>query len=206
MTFHSLSVLWNTAAPVLGDHLWQSTVFAVVAALLTLTLRRNQARVRYWLWLAASIKFLVPFSVLVALGNRFAWRHISNAGGALYVAIEQVGQPFTQTAPAVVQAAPAPALARVLHLLPIAAGVWLCGFLTVLGHLGCALAANSRAGSTAVPRREGREIDALRRLRASGMPAGEIDILLSRTSLEPGIFGIVHPVLLWPEGALRKTR
>jgi bla regulator protein BlaR1 len=96
MTVHSLSRLWNTAAPVLGDHLWQSTVCAVVAALLTLTLRRNQARVRYWLWLAASIKFLVPFSLLVALGNRFAWRHISNAGGALFVAIEQVGQPFTQ--------------------------------------------------------------------------------------------------------------
>ena len=204
MTFHSLSVLWNTAAPVLGDHLWQSTVFAVVAGLLTLTLRRNQARVRYWLWLAASIKFLVPFSVLVALGNRFAWRHISNAGGAVYVAIEQVGQPFTQTAPAVLQAAPAPALASVLHLLPVAAGVWLCGFLTVLGIWAARWLRIRAMAATAVPLREGREIDALRRLRASGMPAGELDILPSPTSLEPGIFGIVHPVLLWPEGVSEK--
>ena len=204
MTVHSLSGLWNTAAPVLGDHLWQSTVCAVVAALLTLTLRRNQARVRYWLWLAASIKFLVPFSVLVALGNRFAWRHISNAGGALYVAIEQVGQPFTQAAPAVVQAAPAPTLARMLHLLPIAAGVWLCGFLTVLGIWAARWLRIRAAAAKAVPRREGREIDALRRLLASGMTSDEIDILLSRTSLEPGIFGIVHPVLLWPEGISEK--
>ena len=204
MTFHSLSVLWNTAAPVLGDHLWQSTVFAVVAGLLTLTLRRNQARVRYRLWLAASIKFLVPFAVLVALGNRFAWRHISNGGGAVYVAIEQVGQPFTQTAPAVVQAAPAPALASVLHLLPIAAGVWLCGFLTALGIWAARWLRIRAMAATAVPLREGREIDALRRLRTSGMPAGEVDILLSRTSLEPGIFGIVHPVLLWPEGISEK--
>ena len=83
MTDHSLSGLWSEAARVLGDHLWQSTVCVFVAALLTLPLRRNQARVRYWIWLAASIKFLVPFSVLVALGNRFAWRHISHAGGAL---------------------------------------------------------------------------------------------------------------------------
>jgi len=204
MTVHSLSGLWNTAAPLLGDHLWQSTVCAVVAALLTLTLRRNQARVRYWLWLAASIKFLVPFSVLVALGNRFAWRHISNAGGALYVAIEQVGQPFTQAAPAVVHAAPAPTLVRMLHLLPIGAGVWLCGFLTVLGIWAARWLRIRAAAATAVPRREGREIDALRRLLASGMTSDEIDILLSRTSLEPGIFGIVHPVLLWPEGISEK--
>jgi len=204
MTVHSLSGLWNTAAPVLGDHLWQSTVCAVVAALLTLTLRRNQARVRYWLWLAASIKFLVPFSVLVALGNRFAWRHISNAGGALYVAIEQVGQPFTQAAPAVVQAAAAPTLARMLHLLPIAAGVWLCGFLTALGIWAARWLRIRAMAARAVPLREGREIDALRRLRASGMTSDKIDILLSRTSLEPGIFGIVHPVLLWPEGISEK--
>ena len=162
MTVHYLSGLWSTAAPGLGDHLWQSTVCALVAALLTLTLRRNQARVRYWIWLAASIKFLVPFSVLVALGNRFAWRHISNAGGALYVAIEQVGQPFTQAAPAVVQAAPAPALARMLHLLPIAGGVWLCGFLTVLGIWAARWLRIRAAAAKAAPRREGREIDALR--------------------------------------------
>jgi bla regulator protein blaR1 len=204
MIVHSLSGLWNTAAPVLGDHLWQSTVCAVVAALLTLTLRRNQARVRYWLWLAASIKFLVPFSVLVALGNRFAWRHISNAGGALYVAIEQVGQPFTQAAPAVVQSAPAPTLARMLPLLLIAAGVWLCGFLIVLGIWAARWLRIRAAAAKAVLRREGREIDALRRLLASGMTSDEIDILLSRASLEPGIFGIVHPVLLWPEGISEK--
>ena len=200
MTVHSLSDLWSAAASILGDHLWQSTLCAVVAALLTLALCRNQARVRYWLWLAASIKFLVPFSVLVTLGNYFAWRHISNAGGALYVAIEQVGQPFTQVAPAMVQAAPPPTLARMLHLIPIAAGVWLCGFLTVFGIWAARWLRIRAATAKAVPRREGREIDALRRLLASGITSDEIDIRLSRGSLEPGIFGIVHPVLLWPEG------
>jgi beta-lactamase regulating signal transducer with metallopeptidase domain len=36
------------------------------------------------------------------------------------------------------------------------------------------------------------------------MTSDEIDIRLSRTSLEPGIFGIVYPVLLWPEGLSEK--
>ena len=52
----------------------------------------------------------------------------------------------------------------------------------------------------AVPLREGREVEALRRLeRIGGMPK-RIEMLLSRASLEPGIFGIARPVLVWPEG------
>jgi bla regulator protein BlaR1 len=45
------------------NHLWQSTVFVAVAGMLTLLLRRNLARTRYWLWLVASAKFLIPFGL-----------------------------------------------------------------------------------------------------------------------------------------------
>ena len=37
----------------LFNHLWQSTLFAGVIALLALALRHNRARLRYGLWLAA---------------------------------------------------------------------------------------------------------------------------------------------------------
>lgn len=52
------------------NHVWQSTVFAAGVWLLTLTLRRNQARTRYQLWVVASAKFLIPFSLLMTLGGR----------------------------------------------------------------------------------------------------------------------------------------
>lgn len=52
-----------------ANHLWQSTLLAGVAGLLTLVLRNNHARVRHWVWLAASCKFLIPLSVLIALGG-----------------------------------------------------------------------------------------------------------------------------------------
>lgn len=55
-------------------HLLQSTLFAVVAGLLTLAFRRNRANVRYSLWLVASVKFLIPFSVLVSAGSLLPWR------------------------------------------------------------------------------------------------------------------------------------
>ena len=47
------------------DHLWQSTLVAGAVWLVARAMRANAARVRYWLWFAASAKFLVPISVLV---------------------------------------------------------------------------------------------------------------------------------------------
>jgi len=50
------------------DHLWQSTLFGAAIWSITLALRSNAAAVRHWLWLLASLKFLVPFSALYLLG------------------------------------------------------------------------------------------------------------------------------------------
>jgi len=58
------------------NHLWQSTLVAVVAWLATLALRRERAAVRYGVWLAASLKFLVPLAWLTTLGARIGWRPV----------------------------------------------------------------------------------------------------------------------------------
>src|SRR6185503_1457572 len=78
----------------IANHLWQSTLFAAAALLLTLVLRKNRAQSRYWLWLAASIKFLVPFSLLVNLGGQFEWRNAPAIAPPVSAAIEQISQPF----------------------------------------------------------------------------------------------------------------
>ena len=57
----------------LTNHLWQSTLFAVAAGLLTVAFRKNRAQVRYWLWFSASFKFFVPFSLLMSLGSHLQW-------------------------------------------------------------------------------------------------------------------------------------
>ena len=51
------------------DHLWQSSLVAGGLALLTLFFRNNSAAVRFWLWFAASVKFLLPFALLAGLGD-----------------------------------------------------------------------------------------------------------------------------------------
>ena len=87
----------------LMNHLWQSTLFVIVVWLATLALRKNSARVRCWLWTAASVKFLVPFSMLVSLGERFHWRA---APDSVQPAVSFVMQDILTPA-AVVIAAPA---------------------------------------------------------------------------------------------------
>jgi hypothetical protein len=48
---------------ILADHCGRRRSSSI-AGLLTLTLRRNRAHVRYRLWLVASAKFLVPFGAM----------------------------------------------------------------------------------------------------------------------------------------------
>src|SRR5690349_17246729 len=52
----------------IANHLWHCTLFAMLAALITVPLRPYQAKVRYWVWFAASVKFVIPFSALMSFG------------------------------------------------------------------------------------------------------------------------------------------
>ena len=168
-----------------GNHLWQSTLFAAAAGALTLTLRANHARVRYWLWLAASMKFLVPFSFLTAIGLRLA-SYFAPAAPAPRVSfiIDEIARPFAplQHAAPTVAAAPAP-----WGTLPLAALLlWSFGCAAVLLHLWQRwrrVRAIVRA-SVALP---------ADRWRALG-----IGVVSSPAPLEPGVFGIFRPVLYLP--------
>ena len=50
-------------------HLWQSTLVLVAAWMLAQACRRNTATTRYWIWFAASVKFLIPLAFLQWLGD-----------------------------------------------------------------------------------------------------------------------------------------
>lgn len=186
MILQSLSSIWTPLAPAVGNHLWQSTLFAGVAGLLTLALRKNHARVRYWLWLAASLKFLVPFSLLTSLGSRMAWSRGSAATqGALAFVIEQVGQPFPQ------QAGSQGSEQSIFAILPaILVAAWGCGFAIVLVVWFARWRRVSAGIRNTTPLHQGREVTALRRLEQAWGTRRKIEIFLSSASLEPGILGI----------------
>jgi TonB family protein len=157
------------------NHLWQSTLFAAAIALLIPLVRNNGAHVRYWLWWAASVKFLVPFAWLTALGS------------ALYGSSAPILElpEFTATVGRVIEplAAPLPAPLTLALL-----GAWAVGVIAVLAYWRKRALAIRAALAAAEPCAE-----------AWAAPAG-LAVKEADTVLEPGLVGIVRPVLLVPRG------
>ena len=91
-----------------------------------------------------------------------------------------------------------------VHLLPALVGVWLCGFLAVFFPWYVQWQKMSAATQEALPLLEGREVEVLRRMERAAGIRKRTEIRLSHASIEPGIFGIVRPVLMWPEGISRR--
>jgi bla regulator protein blaR1 len=166
-----------------ANHLWQSTLFVAAAGLLSLALRKNRARVRHGIWLAASVKFLVPFALLVSIGNQIEWRTADSIQEPrVSFAMHEISLPFASSAPA-----PLLAVASVSSRLPgILIGVWLCGFIAVIFSW----------------------VVQWRRIRAAVRAASlvpldvPIKVMSCSSPLEPGVFGIFRPVLLLPAGIL----
>jgi TonB family protein len=175
----------------LASHLWQSTLFAVVAGLLTLTMRQERARVRYWLWLAASVKFLVPFEGLSVMGSRFA----SVSGIAI-----ASGHRFYDAIEVVAGRASAVVIPDFAGRAAMVAGVWCLGFAAVIIWWWVRWRKILRTIRGAARFQQGREVEMLRRIEGKvGVPR-PLEIMQSADATEPGVFGIAAPILLWPEG------
>ena len=80
-----------------GNHLWQSTLCVAGAAALVRAVGQGRPDVVHRIWLAASIKFLVPFSLIAALGQPLGrWLGpISDAPALVPAGLQAVSQPFS---------------------------------------------------------------------------------------------------------------
>jgi bla regulator protein BlaR1 len=171
--------------PTLFNHLWQSTLFAALAGLLTLALRTNHARVRHAVWLAASIKFLIPISFLMSLGGAIPWRAASQLVATspnAVVVMDAVSQPFTWS---VIQQ---PVERSVWSADAILLAMWLCG------GIGIGVSWYVRWRRIRAVVRAGSAV-------ALDLP---VDTIVCDGSIEPGVFGIVRPVLILPKGLFER--
>lgn len=164
----------------LVKHVWQSTLFAGAAGVLACLLRGNRAAVRHGVWMAASLKFLVPFSLLVALGSHAAWRVVPPSPEAKLNSALLIAGPIASPVSKAV-ASPREAPDRTPAFL---FAVWLCGFAanSLLWHL------------------RWRRIRAVARAASPEPMHLPIPALLTSSALEPGVFGILRPRLLLPAG------
>ena len=164
-------------------HLWQSTVVLIAAWLLTRVCRRNSAEIRYWIWFCASLKFLVPFSLLQQLGD--------------YVG-RTLPAPLTLD-PALLQTGSAifvPSLAGVSALdgdtLP---SLWIVG-VTIWAVGSCVLSLRWLS-----------QWNAMRSMLASSptLPMDlPVPVRIVSMGVTPGVFGLFRPVLMMPSAVLRE--
>jgi beta-lactamase regulating signal transducer with metallopeptidase domain len=157
------------------DHIWQSTLFAGGAGLLTLLLRRNGPGVRYGLWLAASLKFLLPFALLTALGHLFPVIRTPARAVPDLVLLNPVTRPFSEAA--VATSAP--------HwgVMPLLLALWGAGTAALLIRWMLRWWQLQRVMHTA-------------RDQSFDLP---VPVKKTRTVMEPGLVGVLKPMILLPE-------
>jgi uncharacterized protein (TIGR03435 family) len=159
------------------NHLWQSTIFAICIGLIALALRKNRASVRHWLWFAASVKFLIPLTILTYVGQQ-AERSSPPVVRVVAPAVHQITAPFPE--PIELTASPR----KQFNWMPWILAVWVCGTLA-FGLLRL---------------RDWRRIRSLIRTSELSTLPLPIDVRSTRGVLEPGIAGLWKPVLLLPAG------
>jgi beta-lactamase regulating signal transducer with metallopeptidase domain len=158
------------------DHLWQSTLFTALIGLLTLAFRTNGAHIRFVLWLTASLKFLMPFSLIVEAGKILHW-------------IDAPAHPAKTSWPAMLDDFIVPTHAVKTpgpgwHFETILWLAWACGVAVVLLRWtlqGLKLRAALKASSAM-------QIEA------------PIEVRSSPALFEPGLLGFFHPTLMLPNG------
>jgi bla regulator protein blaR1 len=163
------------------NHLWQSTVFVLVIALMIPMLREQRAAIRFWLWFAASIKFLVPFSMLTALGAGLASGLPAAVPVAEWTAVmERIAQPVPETASW-------PWLATLF------AAIWIAGSGLILARRVAQYAKLAALVRSSVP--------------GTTLSTGrgcKLPVRYTNAAVEPGLVGVWRPVLLLPHGIERR--
>ena len=167
---------------VLVDHLWQSTLFALAAAVLTQLLHNNAARCRFWVWLAASMKFLIPFSWLTLLGSQLVSHAAISAPlvpASFATVVQQIADPLGT--PEVIMHAPPPTSLRIGELLVV---IWVAGCVALGARWLTRWLRIKDAARSATP----------------APVEAPIEVRSTPLLWEPGVVGILRPVLLLPEG------
>jgi len=174
---------WFSAA---GLHLLQSTLFAAALWLLLVTIFSSAtAAIRYRLWFAASVKFLVPFSLLAAAGRQMAWLH--RLPPALHQRVNvNVDQWWSRLPGPVVTSRLTEIPSAPFSPLPWLAGLWIAGVVVVLTRWWIEWRIIRAAVRASMPLPV-----------AGGIPVRAVPSNGARR-WEPGVFGIIRPVVLVP--------
>lgn len=217
MSFYERLLEWaNWSWPLLVNHLWQATLFFLLILIACTLLKRSPARVRYSLWLVASLKFILPSTVISWLigqaGFDVASLFTSDGGkSASELTIVPLLSPVTST-PVVLQVIE-PATqgiepTAIAYTSLQSQNYWYVA-LTLIWIIGCALLLGlwlkkRRALCVAMKSGKivssGREFEILQRVQLWLGLRRKVALVVSDAIAEPGVWRIWRPVIVMPEG------
>jgi uncharacterized protein (TIGR03435 family) len=168
--------------PALGNHLWQSTFVIILVGVLNLILRGNRAAVRHKLWLVASLKFLLPFSIVALCGAFIQKQAPPVARSPISIAVTYASEPFNPGQTLI--ATSGADVDSGSGTLPFAiVAVWAAGFLWSMTWWAVGWLR-------------------IRQIVRNGKPLRvqlPLPIVLVSHRIEPGVWGVLKPVLILPE-------
>jgi beta-lactamase regulating signal transducer with metallopeptidase domain len=200
--------IWRAAF----NHLWQATLFFVIAFAVSLLLRRGSARGRYVLWLAVSLKFALP-SAAIALALSAAGINVESLVSESQHSTITLNYIRPVVSPIVIPTSYLPVDKLEYpteptrnsskpfdnRLIPLAVcTVWLSGALTFLAIWLKRRRQISRAIENGPVIRAGREWEALQRVKEWLKIDRSIELIVTPEAKEPGVWRVFVPVVLLP--------
>jgi TonB family protein len=206
MTFHETFAEWSRWIwPLLANHLWQTTLFVLVAWGGVLLLGRVTARVRYFIWMIALVKFLLPSALLISAIERVGFDLSRAPATEVFSNIAQPVPPIVIDQEAIPSAEPVIIAARSS---PQGHDELYCALTLLWGLAATALLVRwlvrrrqfKRALRIGAEVREGREAEAFNQAKSWLLPNREIKLIVVPGLRELGVWRIWRPVVVVPEG------
>lgn len=189
---HAALAEWSAWVwPRLADHLWQATLFAVLAGLAAWLLRRGGAGARHAVWLIASAKFAIPAAALIFAAGKLRAifpESISSLGAV---------PGFSPLVFRMVEPAGATLWGHTAHseLLCALSVLWVAGVIACLCRWR-----SQKPRWTGLSRPGPAEMAALDRAKALLGFRGQVQMVISESCAEPVVCGVRRPRLILPAG------
>jgi len=213
MTVHQTFFEWSQWFwPLLANHLWQTTLIALIAWVAVFPLRRATSRARYLIWMIAFVKCLVPSALLIIAIESCGFdisKPSTYTGAEMFFQIAQpvslagFGSEAVRVGATSVIASPA-GLAGHSELYCLLTILWVLGSAVLLARwltLHRRFARALKAGSKIVG---GPAAVALQRAKTWLSLKREIGLIESPQIRGPGVWGVWRPVVVFPKGLTDK--
>jgi beta-lactamase regulating signal transducer with metallopeptidase domain len=190
--------------PRFADHLWQTTLFALVILIASFVLRRGRARQRHSLCLLASAKFIVPATLFIVLAQQTgidsllfsSQRAATDTGRSVLYGITEPAVTLVSAYEVNVVATDSSRHSQIYLALTV---VWLAGSLAILLLWGIRRRMFWRSLRLGKTIQHGREWEALLRARRALELKRSVGLVISPLRTEPAVWRVWRPAVVLPD-------